>query len=346
MDELIGRIRQALSREDRDPEPFPLLPRDSYSPLPFSSGNFNFLDGKNHPLPDGKTLAFIDGGQAELLSSPDLSVGIIRVCCCAYKNKKRAFSLSSEFYVVITPSRIDDDMGFSVETFPLKGEIFPNKELLALSSSDQTIRSGVRKATPSSLLPVARRFAELELASHAIGRLEKGDMAVLDGTLQENYTNESILLKSLRQKAEEKNISVVAVAKTNSILSRSGASFGAILSHKHPAKEWWYAPLANPKNGAPHLFFAHLHPKAPHVFLMDSFKEPRVEIFTALLSHSNDSVFIGYPYGLVEVDRMARISNQDTSYLQTRLMEKIGRQHLTSLLATKNAHEILDSIRF
>ena len=196
------------------------------------------------------------------------------------------------------------------------------------------------------MLPVTRRFAELEVASRVILKLNKGDMVVLDGTLQQNYTNEEALLDTLRKRAEEKNIDVVALAKTNSILSISGASFGALLSQKHPRQSWWYSPIAHSKNGMPNLSFAHLHHKAPHVFIVESFEDPKEAAFSALSSYSQDPVFLGYPYGLVEADRAARISHQDASYLYTRLVEKIGRQHISSLLASKNAHGILDSIRF
>jgi len=184
MDELIGRIRQALSRNGAKSEIIPLLPRESYTPLPFSIQNFHFLDDDRISQLQ-QTIAFIDGGQAELLSSPDLCVGVIRVCCCAYKGRKRAFSLSSEFYVMIVPSPLDGDVGFEVEIFPIKGDVLPKKELLSFSSSDETIRNGIRKATPSSMLPVSRRFAELEVTSRVLSKLNKEDMVVLDGTLQQ-----------------------------------------------------------------------------------------------------------------------------------------------------------------
>ena len=347
MDNLIAKIHALLDRQRAYPDAVPLLPKDSYRPVPFSGDNFHFFarnsgDADSH----NQTIAFIDGGKAELLSTPNLSVGFVRAVACAYKGMKKAFSLSTEFYACVSSSALDSDIGHKTELFPAKGSVLPRTELLSFSSTDDSIRNGVRRASPSVLLNVVRRFAELELAMATIDKLAKGDMVVLDGSLQQSYTNEGRLLGLLREKSGEHEINATGVSKTNSLLTFSGVPFGSILASHHQRRQWWYSPVATPIGDAPCISFARLHERSPHVFLIESCREQTDSLFTGLASYSMDPVFPGYPYGLVEADRAARVSNQDASYLQTKLTEKIGRKDGHSLLAAKNAHDILDSIRF
>ncbi|MBS3110839.1 hypothetical protein J4435_01960 [Candidatus Woesearchaeota archaeon] len=343
MDNLIKSINTHLNRNDVDEEILPLLPNNSYKALPFSPSRFRSFQESGGT---GRTLAFIDGGQAELLSTPSLSVGVIRAVARAYNGMKRAFSMTTEFYACISPSPLKNDVTYATELFPLRGNVLPDTNLLSFASTDGSIRSGVRRASPSALLSVARRFAELELAMAAAGKLSAGDLIVLDGSLQQGYTHEEQLLGALRQSSLEKGIMAVGVSKTNSLLSTSGLTFGSMLSPHHPHEQWWYAPVALPSDGAPHISFARLHQKSSGAFLVESFAEPDEPLFASLAAYSHDPVFLGYPYGLVEADRAARVSNQDASYLRTKLAEKLGRRDITALLSQKNAHEVLDSIRF
>ncbi len=57
-------------------------------------------------------------------------------------------------------------------------------------------------------------------------------------------------------------------------------------------------------------------------------------------------MFIGYPYGLIDVDREARISNKEIEFLKTQFMIKLGKdwEKVKQAMTTNNAHEILDSI--
>lgn len=343
MDDLIKSVNAHLDRRDADAEMLPLLPNHSYKALPFSPSRFHRLQESGSR---DMTLAFIDGGQAELLSTPSLSVGVIRAVARAYNGMKRAFSMTAEFHACISSSPLKNDVAYAAELFPLRGNVLPDTNMLSFASTDESIRSGVRRASPSALLSVARRFAELELALAAAGRLSTGDMIVLDGSLQQGYTREERLLGALRQSSAEKRIMAVGVSKTNSLLSTSGLPFGNMLASHHPNEQWWYAPVALPSGGAPHISFARLHPQSSGAFLTESFAEPDEHLFAPLAAYSRDPVFPGYPYGLVEADRAARVSNQDASYLRTKLVEKLGRRDITALLSQKNAHEVLDSIRF
>ena len=70
------------------------------------------------------------------------------------------------------------------------------------------------------------------------------------------------------------------------------------------------------------------------------------KICSLLSLNAKDPVFIGYPYGLVEADKLARISNQEADLLKTQLMVSFGKdwKKVKNSLNSMNAHQILDNI--
>ena len=79
---------------------------------------------------------------------------------------------------------------------------------------------------------------------------------------------------------------------------------------------------------------------------MDLSNENINNTVSALKQNSKDPVFLGYPYGLIEADKFARISNNEAEYLRMTFVAKACKsfdkikQHLNAL----NAHSILDNI--
>ena len=69
---------------------------------------------------------------------------------------------------------------------------------------------------------------------------------------------------------------------------------------------------------------------------------------TSLKNISNDPIFLGYPYGLIDVDQYVRVSDEEKNYLKIKFSAKLGKQFkkLSTEENSINAHQILDSIRF
>ena len=63
---------------------------------------------------------------------------------------------------------------------------------------------------------------------------------------------------------------------------------------------------------------------------------------------STDPVFIGYPYPLVDVDSYSRVSDNERIMMATTIHTKLGKDILLlkNSLATSDAHDILDHIKF
>ena len=97
------------------------------------------------------------------------------------------------------------------------------------------------------------------------------------------------------------------------------------------------------------MFFAKFHDKSRHIFRFESFniqKAKAQETINALSGNCVDPIFIGYPYGLVEADRIARVSNQEKESLKTMFLVKLRNKNIDKYLSSANAHEILDKISF
>jgi NurA-like 5'-3' nuclease len=97
------------------------------------------------------------------------------------------------------------------------------------------------------------------------------------------------------------------------------------------------------------MFFVKLHEKSRHVFRFEIFNEQKMkatETINEISSNCIDPIFLGYPYGLVEADRIARVSNQEKESLKTMLLVKLKNRNIERYLNSSNAHTILDKISF
>ena len=126
---------------------------------------------------------------------------------------------------------------------------------------------------------------------------------------------------------------VSALAKSSSLFTTSGNS-PVILLNKIGLSNCWSYFLTDK------TYFVKLNQKAKHVFRFEGNKE----VLPYLINNSNDALFLGYPYGLIFVDKIARISNSEKNSLKMNFLLRKDNQEIAEYLNTSNAHEILDNI--
>ena len=85
-------------------------------------------------------------------------------------------------------------------------------------------------------------------------------------------------------------------------------------------------------------YFVKLHEKAKHVFRF----EGNPEILPHLMNNSRDALFLGYPYGLILADQLARVSNEEKNSLRMNFLLRKENKEIMGYLNATNAHEILD----
>ena len=310
------------------------------------------IDAKNfHPikkLVSAKKIAFIDGGNAEIIGSANFSLNLIRVSYAIYQDCTKLSTKKFEILAFVQAINKDNEIYYNTSFFKTKNSIELGK--VSFDSFDHTLMFGVNRAEISSVANAIRRFAELRLAK-IVSDEKLADILILDGNLQSTLTNENNYLSELYESCSKNHVILAALSKTTSLFTDNGNALSVVLDNVGTLPMWFYYPIAdinNVKHKA-EMFFVKFHAKSKHIFRFEIFNAQKMnaeETINLLAGNCSDPVFIGYPYGLVEADRIARISNQEKESLKTMFLVKLRNKNIEKYLSSANAHEILDRISF
>lgn len=323
-------------------------------PMPFSSDNFHEISPVSvSSLRTSSKMTFIDGGNAEILSSPGASLHFLRVFHTVYKDGSRVSCGSDEFYALAAARAGDGGIFYDAKLFRSRAGTLTDTFFstgITFDSLDSALRDGNRRFSISLVPSYVRRLAELSTALLLAGNAERGDVIVLDGDLGARLPEERKLLSALSRVASENGVFICALSKTCRLLTSAGLPVSVMLDRNSPRGMWFYHPVMDTSGSgvAREVCFAKLHPGSDRVFRFETF-DPLPEagvIFSMLAHNSRDPVFLGYPYGLVEADRFARVSNRECECLRTMFMAKAGRdwKHLDSASRAIDAHSVLDNV--
>ena len=321
----------------------------NYIPFPFDIKNFQLIENSA----SSSKIAFVDGGSAEIIKSSNFSLSLIRAYYTIYQNNKRINAKRYDFYAFISSKNMGNELFYNVDFIKLNNEnnIMPNNEDLLLNSLDETIKQGITRASISNVANVVRRFSEIKTAVNVIDNLENNDIIVLDGSLQCTFTNEKKYFEELYKKSIEKNITICGLSKTTTLMTDKGNSISNALNKYNVEGKWLYNPVVEIKSNAhkAEMAFIKLHEKSKYIFRFEIYKEQKekiIDVISLLASNCKDPVFLGYPYGLIEADKNARISNRERDMLLTLFSAKFGKdwEKIKESLSNVDAHDILDKI--
>ena len=340
MEKIINEIIENISKSVEKKGRFVQFNDKDYKPVEISKDNFKIIEGEG----EGR-IAFIDGGNSEILKASNFSLQLIRVYYCIYENNKRVKGEKHEFYVLVYAENKGHDIVYNVKTF---GTDLSFNEF---NSFDKTLSQGEHRVEVSSIGEAVRKFAEIDLMHDLIGLLSKGDVIVRDGDLQSTITGEQERYDKVFEKAYEKGVIIAGLSKTSQLFTDSGNSAVETINSISPEGAWLYHPVArieNKKHKA-EMSFVKLNEKSRYVLRFELYikqKEDMKNVLILLKQNSKDPVFLGYPYGLIEADKFARVSNQEKQYLLIRFMTKSGDnwKKISAYLNTVNAHSILDNL--
>jgi hypothetical protein len=279
-----------------------------------------------------RKIVFIDGGQAELLKAVNFSLQIIRIGALIYQNNEKVGEKLNEFFLLVYA----DGEDYKTEIFVLKGEKI---EEIKINSMDASIRDGNERASVSKIAGIARRFAEIDMAKSIVKEVEAQDVVVLDGSLKCMVRGEEEKMNELFNSANNEGVTISALAKTSKRVE-DGSCIASQLNKAAGAIGEWYYEL---EEG---IGIVKLNKSSEYVFEFNVKNGAALGILGSLVGNSNDAVFPGYPYGLIQVDRFARVSNQEKDYWLTMFKANAGEKwaKIKSGVNVLNAHEILDSI--
>ena len=267
---------------------------------------------------ENKIIAFIDGGEAEIISTGNFCLSFIRVAAVVFNGNQKVKITKKEFYLFTKAKYQNNDLIYESKIF---GDKIIDENDLLISSNDSSIKVGSERAPLSKVTNMARRFAELSLAKEA-----NTDFVIIDGTLEKTFLNEEKYLVKL-------NENVCALAKSSSLFTTSGNSPVVLLNKIRPNNCWSYFVEGN-------TYFVKLNEKAKHVFRFSGDSN----VLSYLINNSKDALFLGYPYGLIFVDQVARVSNKEKKSLMMQFLLRKENKEIMDYLNTSNAHAILDSL--
>lgn len=316
---VLDSIDMIAAREDGDP----VLP--GYAAFPYSHERFEDLK------PEESRLAFIDGGNAELLHTPSFSVFLVRAYFSIFEGKIKTQAKCHEFYALCS---MEAGMKYKTHLFPItNGCIVPEEKDLSFDADDPTIRDGMFAADISKMGGIIRRFVEWTLA----GCVPENDcIVVMDGTLQAGVTNEMKYVESAFRSSRARRNIVSSVAKTSSTYTTTGNNFLAVLQKNAPFGAWQYRFAETPMTD---VYAAKLHPFSRHAFRIDAMKG--FNPLPCIASHCNDYRFPGYPYGLLDAHMFSKIEYSERLRHKTLFLSAARHgAHLSS----GDAHDILDNL--
>lgn len=312
-----------------------------------------------------RKIAFVDGGDGPLQESPNFLITINRVYYSIFRGKARVKPKGNtrvQFFSYVTTN---------IENQGEKKKVSYNTRLFSHNSSDSKflpLESDLKSQTESTsvlqgarLNSLGRRFAEWQLAIHVIeSELDKGDILVMDGSLQTSFKNEVKYAKRLYDAAMQKGVIVCGLAKTSRLITESGDPLLARIAEiaEDVPYDKWYVKVAEEvsSDDAGFMLAVKFHPKSNFVFrfeiLRDQFFQMTPDevnlVLASLAENSQDVAMIGYPYGAIDADRFAQVRRDELSmyrgFLFSEMLKRPEWKKFQKYSASLGAHDVLNGV--
>lgn len=339
-------VRKAVSASPKDDGAGkPFFRKEGYKAFDITSDNFREI-----PIyEESSKIAFIDGSNASLIDSPALGIQFIRVYFSVFSGNEKICFESSEFYTVCGIDASGSEIIYSCEPVAPSGQAVPKP--FSISSSDRSIISGPRRARISRMGEVARVFAEWMCAERACSVVGKGGVVVMDGSLQCEYPGQGEYAERVFSSAEKSSSLLCGLSKTSYLCTTTGKSLLSVINmigeKIAEGKAWQYNPVVEISDSSHQadISIVKLRPgsKAFRFEIWDRQKESTQKALSALRQNSNDICFPGYPYGLIDAHRFARIRT-DEADSRRRLVEAALKNHGKWDDTMSDPHDMLDRL--
>lgn len=317
------------------------------------------------PITNPRKIAFVDGGDGPLDDSPNYLITINRVYYSLFQGKKRIKPKKNprlQFYACVTSEiqtgKDGKRVSYATKLYPHNVEdkkYLPDENDLTSNTESTSVLQGAR------LNSLSRRFAEWQLAIHVVEtELDKGDMLIMDGSLQTSYKNETKYANKLYELAQQKGVIICGLAKTSRLITESGDPLLARVAEIAEEVSFgrWYIKIAEEVSSDDKGFMlaAKFHPNSPFVFRFeilreqfDSLSDDKLNsILGSVAENAHDVAMIGYPYGAIDADRFAQVRRDELIMYQGFIMsEKLKRpewKRLQKYSSSLTAHDVLNGV--
>jgi len=282
----------------------------------------------------GPSMVFIDGGNGEIVRGPNVSVQFIRLYATWYENNVRVSRELREFYVVVLAYQKGLDLGFEATVFNKDGD---ELHKYSFDAFDPAMCFAGKRAEPSTVANHLRKLMEFRFAEELCGNMKNG-ILVRDGDLEARGEPMEDALRLLKTNAQRGNVVVLGLSKISTLCTDSGNSAIAVLHDIAPAGAWYFYTGGN-------VAFVKLNGGSDYVFRCDVFQHDRESLpkaWAELSAISADPSFLGYPYGLIDADKFAQVTKEETMQLRARFAVQ-SKELFKNIEAALDAHDILNS---
>ena len=360
--DLEGIAKRVKDKVDKWALGAPFFADPSYRSVDMSADNFTLFE----PMPFHSKACYVDGGTLSLVDTPSVVIQLCRVGFCIFRDTERiepsGFGPFFNFLTVASVFKEGAELYYGVEVFPLDegaGKVLPADDDLVFHPFDQTLREGQRWASLSRAASSARVFAEWRLSALLIeNELSEGDSLLRDGSLQTTITGESKYADLAYGEALRTGVRFAGLSKTSTLYTDTGMplfSAIAILAKRNNFDSpWFYSPIVEiqASDHRARMYAVKLHRDSRYVFRLEMLKDQSVEgdfsLIQGLAFNSQDLTFPGYPYGLIEADRVSRVRREEVEPMRLQVLSAITRMgvwdELEAFLRSVDAHEVLDNI--
>ena len=345
----------------------PYLSSHNYRAREFDKSFFKPLKMVNSK----RRLAFVDGGNQELVGAPNFSIQLNRVCFNIFEGRKRVHDESIphkiEFFSATFAVFKEEKIFYNTSIFPVANtfsDLLPDERDLSFDSTDRKLMVGTARADIERVASIARRFGEWTFARQVVQNwLREGDVLVMDGTLRTAFQNEPKYAREAYSAAKSKGVIFSGFAKASRLLTTSGLSLiGALQKLANDAKPgpiWYYYPIAeslSPEHEAA-IFIVKLNEFSDRVYRYEIHAgqaqslgtDNLNEVLSQLSVNSVDVSFPGYPYGLMDVDTIARVRYNEVETYRLMFLSEISKMgswpKFLRHIQADDAHTFLNSLR-
>ena len=304
----------------------PLPQEEAWKGIPISEDHYTSFSSQKGRV------GYVDGGSALLLEAPSFILQKIRLVGVVFDQGKRVLSKKEEFEVIVQLK----EGSWKVSCFPENR--FSN---VKINLKESSLQEGSSQVNCSKVGELIRRLAELDFLTRFMQQTE-ADVFVLDGSFESTTPFEKPFLKEIQEQGKP----CIGLSKTSKVLTNEGVDMASALA-KRKLGSWWYHPVLETGEEWS-LGFVRLHNKAKYVFRLDFWKGSKVnQVISYLGEESKDPVFLGYPYGLIVADQLARVKNEERDFLLMRFKVEARDkwEQIASCLRSTDAHSVLDKIR-
>lgn len=363
MQNAIKHLIDSLSNDnsEKSAQIYPAFKDKRYTPHLLTEKNIQKYTPKDNNL----KVSAIDGGNIEIIKSPDTSIHLVRIYFNIFKNNKRitpeTIPQTLEFYALCQSYESNSEIYYKTKLIPLKEThkpYLPEEKDLIFNSYDPTITTGIFRTPISKIGEISRKFAEWNISKHIIeNELDRGDILLRDGSLQTGITNESLYSNAAYESAESKGAIFCGISKTSTLLATNGKSLVSaitkIAESKGEKDTWLYHPIA--KSDQPdhrgEIYYVRLNKNSDYTFrfeIYDRQKEHAQAAIEQLAFTSKDISFPGYPYPLIDADKNARAKFQEINfhktYIEHFMRTKSSINTIRSSVRAQDAHSLIDRI--